>query len=249
VNEPRPKNYYEVLEVAADSPREEIEQGYLRAKNAFSSESLALYSLMSNDECEDILVQIDEAYSILSVPKKRKEYDKARGFNQNHRNPEVLYQQYAHEEPTSSPRNTHISTSEGQPAFAPKQNFKGEEAYKINRGNEVEVSKLSAQKRFNLTYAQDAEFEQEIENATSYTGEFLKKIREYKDVSIQRMSDMTKISKTYISAIEDENTDRLPAIVYIRGFVYQYAKCLKLNPDLVATSYTNYLKSKTAESA
>jgi cytoskeletal protein RodZ len=61
------------------------------------------------------------------------------------------------------------------------------------------------------------------------------------------MSEMTKVSKTYIKNIEDEDTTRLPAIVYVRGFVYQYAKCLKLNPDLVATSYTYRLKNQKSE--
>ena len=51
------------------------------------------------------------------------------------------------------------------------------------------------------------------------------------------MAEMTKVSKTYIKAIEASDYDKLPAEVYARGFVYQYAKCLRLNPDLVATSY------------
>ena len=91
MNDARPKNYYEVLEVPQDAKPEDIEQGYLRAKNAFSGESLAMYSLMSGDECEEMLVQIDEAYSILSVPSKRQKYDLARGLNKNHHNPEMLY--------------------------------------------------------------------------------------------------------------------------------------------------------------
>ena len=71
----------------------------------------------------------------------------------------------------------------------------------------------------------------------------LKKIREYKNVDINRMAEMTKVSKTYIQKIEQEDVTNLPALVYVRGFVYQYAKCLKLNPDLVATSYLEHLKS------
>ena len=58
------------------------------------------------------------------------------------------------------------------------------------------------------------------------------------------MSEMTRISKTNIKNIESENTEPLPAMVYVRGFVYQYAKCLKLNPELVASSYIHQLKKK-----
>ena len=39
--------------------------------------------------------------------------------------------------------------------------------------------------------------------------------------------------------IEAENITELPARVYTRGFVYQYAKCLKMDPEEVAASYMN----------
>ena len=54
---------------------------------------------------------------------------------------------------------------------------------------------------------------------------------------------MTKISKTYLQYIENEDVEKMPAIVYVRGFVYQYAKVLKLNPDLVANSYLQRIKA------
>ena len=61
------------------------------------------------------------------------------------------------------------------------------------------------------------------------------------------MAEMTKISKTYIKTIEANDYNSLPAVVYTRGFVYQYAKCLKLNPNVTATSYMNYLKELKSE--
>ena len=201
---------------------------------------------MSGDECEEMLVQIDEAYSILSVPSKRQKYDQARGLNKNHHNPEMLYQQFDHDKPQNPIQSqTTITDHMKDPLTSPNQ-YPAKQSYKMNRGNEVEVSRLSANRRFNLEYPQDANFEQEIENATTFNGEFLKKIREYKQVSIQRMSEMTKISKTYIAHLESESTENLPALVYVRGFVYQYAKCLKLNPDLVANSYAHLVKTRNA---
>ncbi|MCO4755980.1 MAG: helix-turn-helix domain-containing protein, partial [Bacteriovoracaceae bacterium] len=104
------------------------------------------------------------------------------------------------------------------------------------------VTKVQAFQKFGLNYDVDSNFEQEIENCSEYTGTFLKQIREYKNVTIERMADMTRISKTYIRNIEGEDYSKLPADVYTRGFVYQYAKCLKLNPDLVATSYIHHIR-------
>ena len=78
------KNYYDVLEVPVDATLQEIHNAYIRAKNAYSGDSVALYSLMSQDDCAAILDQIEEAYSVIGVAEKRREYDKARGLNQEH---------------------------------------------------------------------------------------------------------------------------------------------------------------------
>lgn len=222
------KNYYEILEISSTATPEEIHQGYLRAKNAYSQDSLALYSLMSKEECENILELIDEAYTVISDPHKRRKYDEARGINLD------------------------LSDSFRQQSRLSSVGFtKEDEDHKIGKPSETtgpqSMQKIVAQKKFQLNYDVNEEFEKEIEQTTEFSGEFLKKVREYKGVDINRMSEMTKVSKTYIKNIEEEDTTRLPAIVYVRGFVYQYAKCLKLNPDLVATSYTYRLKNKPNE--
>lgn len=222
------KNYYEILEVSSTSSPEDVHQGYLRAKNAYSQDSLALYSLMSKEECENILQLIEEAYTIISDPHKRRQYDDARGINQD------------------------LSDSFRQQSRLASVGFtKDETDHRIGQSGESakpqSMTKIVAQKKFQLEYKVNEEFEKEVEQTTEFTGEFLRRVREYKGVDINRMSEMTKVSKTYIKNIEDEDTTRLPAIVYVRGFVYQYAKCLKLNPDLVATSYTYRLKNQKAE--
>ena len=59
------------------------------------------------------------------------------------------------------------------------------------------------------------------------------------------MAEMTRISKTHITALENEDLPKLPADVYVRGYVYQYAKVLKLNPEAVAASFlVNFKKLK-----
>ena len=44
------KNYYDVLEVEPNSTPGKIESAYVRAKNAYSGDSVALYSLMTREE-------------------------------------------------------------------------------------------------------------------------------------------------------------------------------------------------------
>lgn len=211
------RNYYEVLGVQTDATPEEISRGYKQAKLAFSPDGAAMYSLLSEEECNQMVELIDEAFSILYDSRKRQEYDKAKGIT------------------PSTPINIEVETFNLQEKLEELKDDKKNEEPKINR--------LVAQKRFALDYTVDEDFEKEIEQATEFTGEFLRKIRTYKNVSIERLSDMTKVSKGYLVSIEEENIEKLPATAYTRGFIYQYAKCLKLSPDLVATSYIYRLKN------
>ncbi|MFG1493593.1 helix-turn-helix domain-containing protein [Halobacteriovorax sp. ZH4_bin.1] len=205
------KNYYEVLEVAPNASADEIQKAYTAARTAYSGDSLAIYSLLSEEEAHKVLELIEEAYNILSNPTKRKKYNQARGI--------VIEDDTNYIPTTTKPED--------------------ENTIKVTN----QMNRLVAKKRYGLEYEQNAEFEKEIEQCSEYTGEFLKKVREYKKVDVSRMSDMTKISKTFLQYIENEEVDKMPAIVYVRGFVYQYAKVLKLNPDLVANSYLQRVKA------
>jgi curved DNA-binding protein CbpA len=222
------KNYYEVLEIPASAKSEDIYHSYQRAKFAYSSESLAIYSLISGEECRNILNLIEEAYSILSDPAKRRRYDEARGLNMDF-NP-TSYSSHAQRETAvmreEFPRPAASSAFQVSPAPSSSSN----------------VTKLVAQNQFALNFVVNTDFEKEIEETQEFSGEMLRKIREYKNLDLQRLCDLTKVSRTHLQDIEAEDFSRLPAAVYVRGFVFQYAKCLKLKPELVANSFIARMK-------
>lgn len=216
------KNYYEILEIESTATPQAIEHAYIRARNAYSGDSVALYSLMTKEECDSILNQIEEAYAVLGFPERRREYDRVIGFNQNMNDARA---------PTYSD---------------PRTNDKVQYEDFSSNLIEAKVSKINAQKKFGLEFKEDIEMERAIRECTDFTGDFLKQIREYKNVTVERMAEMTKVSKTFIRAIEADDISKLPADVYTRGYVYQYAKVLKLNPEQVAGSYLfHFRKLKT----
>lgn len=234
-------NYYEVLEVPVGATPQEIERAYTRAKNAYANDSVAMYSLMTADECHQILNQIEEAYSILGFPEKRREYDRVRGFNSTPRNPFEEMATPAPQELRSQVKvNDFIDEVAMKPTEAPRGEFQYENYSSLNQ--EAKVSKVQALKKFGLDFKADQSMEQKIEQAKDYTGSFLKEIREYKNVPMERLVEMTRISRTLLTAIENDDISKLPAEAYTRGFVAQVAKVLKLNPDLVATSYIHHIK-------
>lgn len=70
-------------------------------------------------------------------------------------------------------------------------------------------------------------------------GEELRREREIRGISLKEIADATKISKRFLDAIERNDHRTLPAPVFTRGFVREYAKYLGLNVDEIVNRY-NY---------
>jgi flagellar biosynthesis protein FlhG len=79
---------------------------------------------------------------------------------------------------------------------------------------------------------------------TDFSGAILKKVRESQGVSLAEISDRTRISRTYLEAIEEESPGDLPAAVYVRGFVTELAKYLRLDPAQVQSTYMRRLRER-----
>lgn len=70
-------NFYEILNVNPNASQRDIERAYLLGKAAYEQNSLAHYSLLSDEERERILGRIEHAFNILGDPDRRRAYDVA----------------------------------------------------------------------------------------------------------------------------------------------------------------------------
>ncbi|MBW2463748.1 MAG: helix-turn-helix domain-containing protein, partial [Deltaproteobacteria bacterium] len=77
---------------------------------------------------------------------------------------------------------------------------------------------------------------------TEFSGPLLRAVRESQGVSIREIGQRTKIGAAHLKALEGEEFDLLPAPVYVRGFVTEVAKFLRLDPDQVSRSYVGRYK-------
>ena len=75
------------------------------------------------------------------------------------------------------------------------------------------------------------------ESEGEWTGARLRRARLRQGIEIEDITKITKVNPTYLSFIEEERFDGLPASVYVRGFVIGYASCLGLDAKQVAASY------------
>jgi flagellar biosynthesis protein FlhG len=82
-----------------------------------------------------------------------------------------------------------------------------------------------------------SELLREIGPDTEYSGQLLRRVRESQGLTAEEISKKTRIGAAYIVAIEDENARDLPSPVYVRGFVAELAKYLRLDPVQVQSTY------------
>jgi len=68
-------------------------------------------------------------------------------------------------------------------------------------------------------------------------GAWLRTQREARGVSIQAIAETSKISLRYLQAMEGDRFDVLPAPVFVRGFLREYARVVGLDADEVVNFY------------
>ena len=70
-----------------------------------------------------------------------------------------------------------------------------------------------------------------------YDGPALRRVRIRHGIELDEISARTKINESHLTAIEQNRYEHLPSGVYLRGFLREIAKCLKLDPKKVSDSY------------
>ncbi|MBT9311018.1 helix-turn-helix domain-containing protein [Leptothoe kymatousa] len=65
-------------------------------------------------------------------------------------------------------------------------------------------------------------------------GGYLKTIRTHQGLSLQQVSQRTRVQPNQLRAIETGDARKLPEAIYVRGFLKQYAQALGLNGEDIA---------------
>jgi cytoskeletal protein RodZ len=78
-------------------------------------------------------------------------------------------------------------------------------------------------------------------------GEYLKRERELRGVSLKDISEFSKVSVGLLKALEDGNSEALPHKTFVKGFVSAYCKCLGLDDTDAVLRYEAYLNESAEE--
>ena len=65
----------------------------------------------------------------------------------------------------------------------------------------------------------------------------LKAAREFRGLSIEEVSDITRVRQAYLAAIEDMRLEDLPSRPFVIGYLRAYAQALALDPDAVVARF------------
>ncbi len=247
------QSYYAILDISFNASPEIIRTSYIRAKNAYNRDSLATYSLFDREESKKVLEEIEEAYTVLSDSDKRRKYDESHGIVSS----ESVYDAYH--------RGNHAVAAFARDSEedADRFSFENDPFRKANKPaapqTAAENSALERLKALqNLSqntanpksyqvshsYEANAEMDERIRLCQNVNGAFLREVREYKKISPDEVMNLLKISRNYLTALEADDYAKLPANVFVRGFVIQYAKALKIDAEKAAASYMELLRAK-----
>jgi cytoskeletal protein RodZ len=76
-----------------------------------------------------------------------------------------------------------------------------------------------------------------VSTESSSFGDWLRRQRELREISLRDIAERTKISLRYLEAMEADRFDLLPAPLFAKGFLREYARYVGLSPDDVVNHY------------
>lgn len=255
---PSQPSLYELLEVSQAASAQEIEGAYQRVSGLVAPDSLAVYAMLDEVEVDSLRAQVETAYQTLRDPVARAAYDSS--HHEAPRRPAVSAGQRLRPlpasqlplpEPAAQPKapswpvvqpqgpSARVATRIGGPSAAPAS---VEGAGPSGRQARSAPQSMGHRKQLLPTLGL------EYNDALEVTGALLRKIRESAQASLEDVSDITKISKRYLAAVEADDYANLPATVYVRGFVSEYARALGLEAREVAKSYMTQYQRYRAQS-
>jgi curved DNA-binding protein CbpA len=245
------QNHYEVLEIPANSDARQVERAYQIALATYRPDSAATYSVFSDEDNQTILGRIEEAYGVLSDASQRAEYDRqlseakqlARALDSGESElpsgPAAVAEQPGVTPPLRRtllpPARSSVAPSERRP---------------------LEISFASEPEEFAMLIdsaspAPSSDAEESLADGLEpddgiFDGAALRRIRMSMGTELSEISQRTKISAEHLHNIEEDRFEALPAPGYVRGFVREIARCLRLDPNQVASSYIELMSVSTA---
>lgn len=222
-----PLTYYEIFGLGRGCSILDINNQYERLKKVYVIENPMLRDIFDDESLFVYNAFLDSVYRELTNHELRKEYDMEMEEHLN-----SLEESFPDTFFLSEVVKRYNRNKKGAKKLIKKDVF-GREADKKNFVVE------------DLDYVDSNTLFEKYMNET-IKGEILKKIREEIGISVKAIVSSTKISSFIVHAIENDEYGKLPADIYVKGFLANYCKAVKLNSSNSDKVINDYLKIKNS---
>jgi len=200
-------NYYELLRISYGASSFEIRQAYKQVLDIYEENSLATYSLFTEDERKLILSNIENAFLTLMDDEKRKDYD-----------------------------NNLVSKGEAPDKILTERQKKGAIPIFLTSKARTTTNNLARIKK-KIQEKEAGDLATTMLKREQISGKDLKNLREALGIELEEIFQVTKISPTALAAIESDDVGNLPPKIYLISFLKSYAEALQLDPKQVVEGY------------
>ena len=201
-------NFYEILNIPLNASYFEIRQAYKKELSIYDGDSMISYSFFSDDERAEILKKIEEAFLTLVDDKKREDYDRSLVDS------------------GVAPASIRGKTKQKKPIPLFQAGWSPDHHAFVERVKrkvqEQDVTAIST----------------EIISKEMISGNDLKRLRESIGIRLQEVFEVARIRKSVLRAIEGDQFDELPPMVYLKSFLKSYAELLQIDVKKIVEGYT-----------
>lgn len=209
----REQNYYELLEVPPNASPLEIRRSYKTIFDLYQDESIASYSFFSQEERNEILALLEEAYLTVINPALREAYDRRLielGLVEEGK-------QYC--DSTKEPVSIYDLK---KPQFYILGPAKRTEDLRSRASEKPVIQNILAQK--------------------TIAGTDLKRIRTELEISLEEIAAKTNVRIEMLRAIEEEAHQFFLPMVYMKGFLKSYARYLQVDENIIANGFIKHIE-------
>lgn len=235
------KDYYSILNINKSASGSDIRKAYYVLKNTYTDTNEALYSLLEDKDVKDTISELEEAYGVLSRLNSRISYDRTLVLKSLAEIDELcpyvrdvlLHETKQGSESSHSSYRPSLSQVE-KPLIDTKLDEKLERQPPEPRGKNRLA--LLADRSEDETVKE--QISQMLSDCEEVNGELLRQIRDLVGVELEEMQEQTKISLGNLVNLEQDFFDRLPPLVYVKGFLRSYLRFLNVgNMDSLVQKY------------